>query len=88
VRYRRYSLRGMTGEEEWRVWPAPIRSGHIESSSLKQQHAKTFETLRQEAAKNNQKAIHHLCCTASATNRIVRRVKDSGQHRAYSQEVS
>ena len=42
--------------EGW-VWPAPTRSGHIESSSLKKQHAKTFETLRQEAAKNEQKAI-------------------------------
>lgn len=42
--------------EGW-VWPAPTRSGHIESSSLKKQHAKAFETLRQEAAKNDQKAM-------------------------------
>jgi len=42
--------------EGW-VWAAPTRSGHIESSTLKKQHAKTFETLRQEAAKNEQKAI-------------------------------
>ena len=42
--------------EGW-VWPAPTRSGHIESSSLKKQHAKAFGTLRQEAAKNDQKAM-------------------------------
>jgi integrase len=39
------------------VRPAPTRSGHIESSSLKKQHAKAFETLRREAAKNDEKAI-------------------------------
>ena len=42
--------------EGW-VWPAPTRSGHIESSSLKKQHAKAFETLRREAGKNDDKAI-------------------------------
>jgi integrase len=40
------------------VWAAPTRSGHIESSSLKKQHARAFTTLEQEAAKNNKKAIH------------------------------
>jgi len=39
-------------EEGW-VWPAPTRSGHVESSSLKKQHAKTFETIAEHAAKNN-----------------------------------
>ena len=42
--------------EGW-IWTAPTRSGHVESSSLKKQHAKAFETLREEAAKNNEKAI-------------------------------
>jgi integrase len=42
--------------EGW-IWAAPTRSGHVESSSLKKQHAKTFKTLREEAAKNNEKAI-------------------------------
>ena len=42
--------------EGW-VWVAPTRSGHIESSSLKKQHAKTFKTLREEAAKNDETAI-------------------------------
>jgi integrase len=43
-------------EEGW-VWDAPTRSGHIESSSLKRQHARAFKTLAEEAAKNNEKAI-------------------------------
>jgi integrase len=41
--------------EGW-VWIAPTRSGHIESSSLKKQHARAFQTLKEEAAKNNEKA--------------------------------
>lgn len=41
--------------EGW-VWVAATRSGHIESSSLKRQHARAFTTLQQEAAKNNEKA--------------------------------
>jgi len=39
------------------VWAAPTRSGHIESSSLKKQHARAFKTLEEEAAKTNEKAI-------------------------------
>jgi integrase len=42
--------------EGW-VWAAPTRSGHVESSSLKKQHARAFETLKEEAAKNNERAI-------------------------------
>jgi integrase len=42
--------------EGW-VWVAPTRSGHIESSSLKKQHAQAFTTLQEEATKNNKKAI-------------------------------
>ena len=42
--------------EGW-VWVAPTRSGHVQSSSLKKQHARAFETLGKEAAKNNEKAI-------------------------------
>jgi integrase len=39
------------------VWVAPTHSGHIESSSLKKQHARAFKTLQEEAAKNNEKTI-------------------------------
>jgi integrase len=39
------------------VWVAPTRSGHVESSSLKKQHSRTFENLNEEAAKNNERAI-------------------------------
>jgi site-specific recombinase XerD len=33
------------------------RSGHVESCSLKKQHAKTFETVAEQAAKNNLKPV-------------------------------
>ncbi len=39
------------------VWPAPTRSGHAESSSLKKQHAKTFKSIAEQAAKNNCKSV-------------------------------
>jgi len=37
--------------EGW-LWPAPTASGHIDHSSLKKQHAKTFRALNAEAKKN------------------------------------
>jgi integrase len=43
-------------DDGW-VWPAPTRSGHVESCSLKKQHAKTFKTLAEHAAKNNLKPV-------------------------------
>lgn len=43
-------------EDGW-VWTAPTRSGHVESSSLKKQHAKTFETMAAQAAENNAKQV-------------------------------
>jgi integrase len=43
-------------EDGW-IWLAPTRSGHVESSSLRKQHAGSFETITKEAAKNNQKPI-------------------------------
>ena len=33
--------------EGW-IWAAPTRSGHIEPSSLKKQHARTFKTLKEQ----------------------------------------
>lgn len=43
-------------DEGW-IWPAPTLSGHIEPSSLRKQHAKTFKTLAEEAAKRNEKPM-------------------------------
>src|SRR6266702_1807765 len=43
-------------EEGW-VWSAPTRSGHVEASSLKKQHAKIFRTIAEQAAKNNVKPV-------------------------------
>jgi len=42
--------------EGW-VWPAPTRSGHVESSSLKKQHAKTFRTITELSATNNRNPV-------------------------------
>jgi integrase len=52
-------------EERWNdserpdgwVWPAPTRSGHVEPSSLRKQHTKAFQTIAEEATKNNQKPV-------------------------------
>ncbi len=50
------------------VWTAPTRSGHIESSSLKKQHAQAFETLREQALpKTTKRRSDRSCCTACAT---------------------
>jgi integrase len=40
--------------EGW-VWPAHTQSGHIEPSSLRKQHARTFKTVAEEARKRQQK---------------------------------
>jgi integrase len=45
--------------EGW-VWPAPTRSGHLESSSLKKQHANCFRTIAEEAKKNNQNCVRRF----------------------------
>lgn len=42
--------------EGW-IWPAPTRSGHVEGSSLRKQHAKAFALIAEEARKNNQKPV-------------------------------
>ncbi len=42
--------------EGW-IWPAPTRSGHVEVSSLRKQHAKAFELVAKDAAKKNLKAV-------------------------------
>ncbi len=42
--------------EGW-VWPAPTRSGHVEPSSLRKQHARTFVILSEEAAKREERSV-------------------------------
>ena len=39
------------------IWPAATRSGHVEVSSLRKHHAKAFELIAEDAAKNNQKPV-------------------------------
>jgi len=41
-------------EEGW-VWTAPTRSGHVEPSTIKKQHSRTFKTLAVDAAKRDEK---------------------------------
>jgi integrase len=43
-------------EEGW-VWSAPTRSGHVEPSSVRKQHAKAFEEIAKEASKRNEKPV-------------------------------
>jgi integrase len=43
-------------EEGW-VWLAATGSGHVEPSSLRKQHAKTFEMIAEEASKRNEKPV-------------------------------
>ena len=43
-------------EEGW-VWAAPTRSGHIEPSSIRKQHANAFIALADQARKDNEKPI-------------------------------
>jgi integrase len=42
--------------EGW-IWPAATRNGHVEPSSFRKQHANTFKTVAEEAAKNNLKPV-------------------------------
>jgi len=42
--------------EGW-LWSAPTASGHIDHSSLKKQHTRTFRTVNAEAKKNNAATI-------------------------------
>jgi integrase len=42
--------------EGW-VWVAQTRSGHLESSSLKKQHARAFKTLNEDVVKHGEKVI-------------------------------
>ena len=46
-------------DEGW-VWPAPTRSGHVESSSLKKRHARVFGVLTEEAKQGNGKPLRHF----------------------------
>jgi integrase len=43
-------------EEGW-VWPATTRSGHVEPSSLRKQHARAFKTIAEEASKRNERPV-------------------------------
>jgi integrase len=45
--------------EGW-IWPAPTRSGHVESSSLKKQHSGTFKLLAAEAKNGGSKPVRRF----------------------------
>jgi integrase len=39
------------------IWSAPTKSGHVEPSSLRRQHAKAFATIAEEASKRDEKPV-------------------------------
>jgi integrase len=39
------------------IWPAPTRSGHVEPSTLKKKHTRTFQKLTEQAKENNENPI-------------------------------
>jgi integrase len=39
------------------VWPAPTKSGHMDHSTLKKQHARTFRALKEEAERTGQPVL-------------------------------
>lgn len=39
------------------VWPAPTKSGHVDHSSIKKQHERTFRILAQEAKERNESPV-------------------------------
>jgi integrase len=43
-------------EEGW-VWPALTASNHVEPSTIKKQHARTFKTIAEQAKENNRKPV-------------------------------
>ncbi len=43
-------------EEGW-AWPAETRSGHVEPSSLRKQHAKAFAAIAEEAGRRNERPV-------------------------------
>jgi integrase len=63
-------------EEGW-AWPAPARSGHVEPSSLRKQHAKAFKTLSDEAAKRSEKSVRRFVLY-SLRHTFLRRLGQSG----------
>ena len=42
--------------EGW-IWPTATASGHVEPSTLKKQHLRTFKTLAEQAARNNEQPV-------------------------------
>ena len=46
-------------EEGW-VWPAPTRSGHVESSSFRKQHGNAFRIIALEAEKRGEKPVRRF----------------------------
>jgi integrase len=43
-------------EDGW-VWPAATRSGHVEPSSLRKQHARAFKTIAKAASERNERPV-------------------------------
>lgn len=49
---------GAAGKPDDRfVWPVQTRSGHVEPSTVRKQHAKAFTAIAEEAVKRNLKLV-------------------------------
>jgi integrase len=59
------------------VWPAPTKSGHLDHSSLKKQHARAFRVLNEEAKRNNQ-AVLNPFVLYSLRHTFLTRLAESG----------
>ena len=59
------------------MWPGLTRSGHLESSSLKKQHARCLCALSEEARKNNEKPVRPFVLY-SLWHNFLRRLGESG----------
>jgi integrase len=59
-------MRRTVGSGEW-VFPAPTRSGHMEKSTLKEQHPKAYQLAK--VAAFSLYTFRHTCLTPSALAR-------------------
>src|SRR6185437_5092656 len=63
-------------EEGW-AWPAETRSGHVEPSSLRKQHAKAFAAIAEEAGRRNERPVRPFVIY-SARHTFLTRLGESG----------
>jgi len=63
-------------EDGW-IWPAPTRSGHVEPSTIRKQHAKAFKIVADEAKERGQRGVTPFVLY-SLRHTFLTRLGDSG----------